>query len=93
MINVLLPLIDEFANRTRGASNRAAAAGQRALDAQEKVGTILSKLPEDKNKVDRLANTVAKTDKSITDATSQGKTPIIDWGHCGEWIIKVRGQD
>lgn len=62
----------EFENRTRDAGIRATAAGQRALDAQEKVGTILAKLPEDKNKIDRLANTVAKTDKNIADATSQG---------------------
>ncbi|XP_061192514.1 laminin subunit alpha-like [Saccostrea echinata] len=62
----------QFGNRTRDASNQATGAGQRALNAQEKVGTILSKLPEDKNKIDRLANTVAKTDKSIKDARSQG---------------------
>lgn len=66
-------VIDEFENRTRDAGIRATAAGQRALDAQEKVGTILAKLPEDKNKIDRLANTVAKTDKNIADATSQGE--------------------
>lgn len=66
-------VIDEFENRTRDAGIRATAAGQQALDAQEKVGTILAKLPEDKNKIDRLANTVAKTDKNIADATSQGE--------------------
>lgn len=68
-----IDVVDEFENRTRDAGIRATAAGQRALDAQEKVGTILAKLPEDKNKIDRLANTVAKTDKNIADATSQGE--------------------
>lgn len=75
------------------AINRAAAAGQRAMDAQGKVGTILSKLPEDKNKIDRLANTVTKTAKSITDATSQGKTFTGQENYCVRVSMANRSEE
>lgn len=65
-------VVDEYENRTRDAGNRATAAGQQALDAQEKVGMILNKLPEDKQKTERLLNAMTKTGKSISDAVSQG---------------------
>ncbi|XP_022314761.2 laminin subunit alpha-like [Crassostrea virginica] len=63
----------EYENRTRDAGNRATVAGQQALDAQEKVGMILNKLPEDKQKTERLLNAMTKTGKSISDAVSQGE--------------------
>ncbi|KAK3091660.1 hypothetical protein FSP39_021617 [Pinctada imbricata] len=57
--------------RANAAANKADRANQRALDARAQVAPVLSKLPQDRQKIERLANAVAQTNRDVYDATNQ----------------------
>ncbi|XP_063440155.1 laminin-like protein epi-1 isoform X2 [Mytilus trossulus] len=57
--------------RAQDAQQKATDAEQKAINARNKISTILSKLPEDKRKVETLATDTVNTNKATNDAMEQ----------------------
>ena len=63
-----------FGQRAQDAAQRATEADMKATDAQNKINYILVKMPQDKEKVQKLATDTVNTNKDMNDAARQSKS-------------------
>lgn len=78
--------IGNVGQRAQDAQQKATEAEQKAINARNKISTILSKLPEDKRKVETLATDTVNTNKATNDAMEQSKLLIKGVGCSGTFL-------
>lgn len=71
ILHVIISITEELSQRANDAALKADNAEQAAIGAQNRVQDILNKLPQDKIKIEELANSVTKTEKYAMDVDEQ----------------------